>query len=58
MSEIQTTRPLRRQIQARILTVLNGPMRLILRLPISTPLSGRLMLITFTGRVWQGMGRV
>jgi len=30
--------------------VLNIPMRVLLRLPISTPLSGRLMLVSFTGR--------
>lgn len=28
----------------------NGPMRVLLKLPFRTPLSGRLMLVTFTGR--------
>ncbi len=50
MPETKPTRPLHRRIQARVMSVFNGPMRLILRLPFSTPLSGRLMLITFTGR--------
>src|SRR6266511_472967 len=43
-------RPLRRRIQARVMGVLNVPMRVLLRLPFATPLSGRLMLISFTGR--------
>ena len=43
-------RPLTRQIQARAMGVLNRPMRVLLRLPFATPLSGRLMLISFTGR--------
>ena len=43
-------RPLARQIQARVMAVLNGPMRLLLRLPFPTPLSQRLMLISITGR--------
>ncbi len=43
-------RPLYRQIQARAMSILNVPMRLLLRLPFPTPLSGRLMLISFTGR--------
>lgn len=30
--------------------MLNVPMRVLLRLPIPTPLSGRLMLVSFTGR--------
>jgi hypothetical protein len=42
-------RPLHRQIQARVMSVLNVPMRLLLRLPFPTPLSRRLMLISFTG---------
>jgi hypothetical protein len=40
--------PLR--IQAHGLGFLNAPMRALLRLPFPTPLSGRLMLISFTGR--------
>lgn len=43
-------RPLRRQIQARIMGLLNIPMRVILGLPFLTPLSGRLMLISYIGR--------
>ena len=43
-------RPLGRRIQARAMSVLNVPMRVILGLPFATPLSGRLMLISYTGR--------
>ena len=43
-------RPLRRRMQARMMRVVNVPMRLALRVPFATPLSRRLMLITFTGR--------
>jgi hypothetical protein len=43
-------RPLSRQIQARAMSMLNVPMRVILGLPFATPLSGRLMLVSFTGR--------
>lgn len=43
-------RPLSRRIQARVMGALNVPMRVILRLPFATPLSARLMLISFTGR--------
>jgi len=43
-------RPLRRRIQARVMGVLNVPMRLLLRLPFPTPLSQQLMLVSFTGR--------
>ena len=43
-------RPLGRQIQTRVMSVLNIPMRLLLGLPFPNPLSGRLMLISFTGR--------
>ncbi len=43
-------RPLSRRIQARVMGVLNVPMRVLLQLPFSTPLSGQLMLISFTGR--------
>ncbi len=43
-------RPLSRQIQARIMAVVNVPMRVLLGLPFPTPLSGRLMLISYTGR--------
>lgn len=43
-------RPLRRRLQARAMRVINVPMRWILARPIATPLSRRLMLITYTGR--------
>jgi len=43
-------RPLRRRVQARFMRVVNVPMRFVLGLPFATPLSRRLMLITFTGR--------
>ena len=43
-------RPLGRQIQARAMSMLNVPMRVILGLPFATPLSQRLMLISFIGR--------
>jgi deazaflavin-dependent oxidoreductase (nitroreductase family) len=46
----KTRRPLRRRGQARFMRVVNVPMRFVLGLPIATPLSRRLMLITFTGR--------
>jgi deazaflavin-dependent oxidoreductase (nitroreductase family) len=36
--------------QARIMRIVNVPMRRLLKLPFGTPLSGRLMLLTFTGR--------
>lgn len=43
-------RPLGRRIQARVMRVVNVPMRVLLRLPFRTPLSGRLMLVSYTGR--------
>ena len=43
-------RPLSRQIQARVMAVVNVPMRVLLGLPFPTPLSGRLMLVSYTGR--------
>src|SRR5215471_9279340 len=43
-------RPLSRRIQARLMSGLNIPMRVLLRLPIANPLSGRLMLVSYTGR--------
>jgi hypothetical protein len=43
-------RPLGRRIQARVMGVINVPMRVLLRLPFPTPLGGRLMLVSFTGR--------
>ncbi len=49
MSE-RPKRPLSRRIQARVMGILNVPMRVLLRLPFPTPLSGRLMLVSFIGR--------
>src|SRR6266498_1607136 len=46
----RTKRPLGRRIQARVMGILNVPMRVLLRLPFPTPLSRRLMLVSFTGR--------
>jgi hypothetical protein len=43
-------RPLGRRIQARVMGVMNVPMRLILGLPFPTPLSGSLMLLSYKGR--------
>lgn len=43
-------RPLRRRMQARIMRVINVPMRFVLGRPVATPLTRRLMLITYTGR--------
>jgi F420H(2)-dependent quinone reductase len=43
-------RPLSRKLQARIMSLFNVPVRVLLGLPFSTPLSGRLMLISYTGR--------
>ncbi len=43
-------RPLRRRMQARLMSVLNRPVRVLLQLPFPTPLSGRLMLLSYTGR--------
>ena len=42
--------PLGRRIQARVMSVLNVFMRPLLRLPFPTPLTKRLMLVSFTGR--------
>ena len=35
--------------QARMMRVVNVPMRAVLRLPFATPLSANLMLISYTG---------
>ena len=45
-----TKRPARRAAQARLMRVINVPMRVILGLPFATPLSGRLMLLFHIGR--------
>jgi deazaflavin-dependent oxidoreductase (nitroreductase family) len=49
MSE-RRKRPFLRRIQARVMAVLNVPMSVLLGLSFPTPLSGRLMLISYTGR--------
>ena len=46
----RSTPPLGRRIQARVMRLVNVPMRLILRLPVATPLGNRLMLVFLTGR--------
>lgn len=46
----RSTAPLGRRIQARVMRLVNVPMRLILRLPVATPLGKRLMLVFLTGR--------
>ena len=46
-----TTAPTRTQRQARVMRMANIPMRAVLDLPFRTPLSGKLMLVTHTGRV-------
>lgn len=43
-------RPLARRVQARAMRIVNVPMRRILALPFPTPLSRRLMLLTYRGR--------
>lgn len=49
MSE-QDRRPFRRQWQARLMRLVNVPMRLALRLPFKTPLNQQLMLLSYRGR--------
>ncbi|HLO27822.1 MAG TPA: nitroreductase/quinone reductase family protein [Anaerolineales bacterium] len=49
MSET-SKRPLFRRIQARVMSILNVFMRPVLQLPFCTPLSQRLMLVSFSGR--------
>ena len=43
-------RPLSRRLQAGFMSVINVPMRAVLGLPFATPLGGRLMLVSLTGR--------
>jgi hypothetical protein len=45
-----TKRPLSRRLQARAFRVINVPMRLVLRLPVATPLGNSLMLAFIRGR--------
>lgn len=42
--------PERMRRRARLMRIVNVPMRPLLRVPFSTPLNRRLMLLTFTGR--------
>lgn len=46
----QRRRPFARRFQARLMRVVNVPMRALLGLPFATPLGGRLMLVSLTGR--------
>src|SRR5574341_400623 len=46
----RTNRPLGRRLQARMMRVINVPMRIVLGLRFTTPLSRRLMLVFLTGR--------
>ena len=46
----RVNRPLGRRVQARMMRVINVPMRVVLGLPFATPLGGRLMLVFLTGR--------
>ena len=43
-------RPLGRELQARIMRVVNVPMRRVLNLPFATPVGRHLMLLHLTGR--------
>lgn len=45
-----SVRPERMRRQARLMRLINAPMRAILRLPFPTPLGGALMLVSLTGR--------
>lgn len=45
-----TPTPARRRRQARLMRLVNIPMRALLQLPLPTPLGSRLMLVTITGR--------
>ena len=47
---MRPARPARLARRARLMSVLNVPIRLLLRLPFATPLSRQLMLLSFTGR--------
>ena len=49
-SSARPTRPLSRRLQAKVMRVVNVPMRVVLGLPVATPLSSRLMLVSLTGR--------
>ena len=43
-------RPLSRRLQVRVMRTVNVPMRLLLSLPVATPMGRRLMLLYLTGR--------
>ena len=49
-SSVGAARPLSRRLQAKVMRVVNVPMRVVLGLPVATPLSSRLMLVSLTGR--------
>src|ERR1035437_9176226 len=42
-------RPLARRLQARVMRLVNTPMRILLGLPVATPLSNRLMMAFIIG---------
>src|SRR5215216_7577193 len=50
MTTQQTPVPGRLERQARMMKLVNAPMRLVLALPFRTPLSSRLMLVFHVGR--------
>jgi deazaflavin-dependent oxidoreductase (nitroreductase family) len=50
MTEQTTSAPARMRRQARVMKVINRPMRRVLGLPFPTPLSRRLMVVTHVGR--------
>jgi F420H(2)-dependent quinone reductase len=50
MTTDTTVHPSRMERQARLMKVVNVPMRAVLRLPFATPLTGGLMLVSYTGR--------
>src|SRR5262245_8068493 len=50
MTANQRRRPLSKRLQARLMGLVNVPVRVILALPFAPPLSGRLMLAFLTGR--------
>ena len=49
MSE-QSRRPFERRLQASAMRIVNVPMRVVLGLPVATPLGKRLMLASIVGR--------
>jgi hypothetical protein len=50
MADTQQRRPVSRRLQARVMSVVNVPMRVLLSLPFATPAGRRLMLAFIVGR--------